>query len=88
MFALRFLRTTKPRSRLSGRKGSAKLRHVTRSHKVNLASTYNVFEDPFIDIEYFNTKEQVADIFKKALPPQSWEHILPARSPPEGYGGV
>ena len=76
------------------KKGSAKLHHVTRTHKVNLASTYDAFEDPFIDIEYVNTKEQVADIFTKALPPQSWDHALrlmgmlyPARSPPEENGG-
>ena len=76
------------------KKGSAKLRHVTRTHKVNLAGTYDVFEDPFIDIEYVNTKEQVADIFTKALAPQAWDHALrlmgmlyPARSPPEHEGG-
>ena len=58
------------------KKGSAKLRHVTRTHRVNLASTYDVFEDPHVDIMYVNTKEQAADIFTKALPPQSWDHAL------------
>ena len=58
------------------KKGSAKLRHVSRTHKVNLASTYDVFEDENVDLEYVNTKEQVADIFTKALPPQSWDHAL------------
>jgi len=43
---------------------------------VNLASTYDVFEDENVDLEYVNTKEQVADIFTKALPPQSWDHAL------------
>ena len=47
------------------KKGSAKLRHVSRTHKVNLASTYDVFEDENVDLEYVNTKEQVADIFTK-----------------------
>ena len=43
---------------------------------MNLASTYDVFEDKNVDLEYVNTKEQVADIFTKALPPQSWDHAL------------
>ena len=42
------------------KKGSAKLRHVSRTHKVNLASTYEVFEDPSVDIAYVNTKEPVS----------------------------
>ena len=49
------------------KKGSAKLRHVSRTHKVNLASTYEVFDDEYIDLLYVNTKEQVADIFTKAI---------------------
>jgi hypothetical protein len=49
--------------------GSAKLRHVSRTHKINLASTYEQFRDPNISLKYVNTKEQVADIFTKALPP-------------------
>ena len=74
------------------KKCSSKLRHVTQTHKVNLAGTYDVFEDPFIDIEYVSTKEQVADIFTKALAPQAWDHALrlmgmlyAARSPPEEH---
>ena len=58
------------------KKGSAKLRHVSRTHRVNLASTYDVFEDPSIDLLYVNTKEQVADIFTKAIAPQHWDHAL------------
>ena len=58
------------------KKGSAKLRHVSRTHRVNLASTYDVFEDPSVDLLYVNTKEQVADIFTKAIAPQHWDHAL------------
>ena len=58
------------------KKGSAKLRHVSRTHKVNLASTYEAFEDPYVDIAYVNTKEQAADIFTKALSPQLWDNAL------------
>ena len=32
------------------KKGSAKLRHVSRTHKVNLASTWEVFDDEHIDL--------------------------------------
>ena len=76
------------------KKGSAKLRHVTRTHKVNLASTYDVFEDPSVGLEYVNTKEQAADIFTKALSPQLWDHALrlmgmlyPAKLSAESLGG-
>ena len=58
------------------KKGSAKLRHVTRTRKVNLARTYEVFEDLHCTVEYLNTKEQVADVFTEALSPQSWDHAL------------
>jgi hypothetical protein len=56
--------------------GSAKLRHVSRTHRINLASIYEQFKDPNISLKYVNTKEQVADIFTKALPPQGWDHAL------------
>jgi hypothetical protein len=56
--------------------GSTRMRHVSRTHKINLASTYEQFQDPHIHIEYVNTKAQVADIFTKALAPQNWEHAL------------
>ena len=46
------------------------------AYKINLASTYEQFQDLQIHIEYVNTKEQVADIFTKALPPQNWDHAL------------
>ena len=55
--------------------GSAKLRHVPLI-KVNLASTYEAFEDPHCSLEDVNTKEQVADVFTKALSPQSLDHAL------------
>jgi hypothetical protein len=41
-----------------------------------LASTYEQFQDPCIKLEYVNTKEQVADVFTKAIPPQGWDHAL------------
>ena len=56
--------------------GSAKLRHVGRTHRVNLASVYEQFEDPCIELQYVKSAEQVADIFTKALAPQHWDHAL------------
>ena len=49
---------------------------MSRTHRVNLASTYDAFEDPAVDLLNVNTKEQVADIFTKAIAPQHWDHAL------------
>ena len=56
--------------------GSTKLRHVGRTHQINLASVYEQFQDPNITLLYINTKEQAADLFTKALPPQHWDNGL------------
>ena len=58
------------------RQAPNKLRHVSRTHKINLASIYEQFKGPNISLKYANTKEQVADVFTKALPPQGWDHAL------------
>jgi hypothetical protein len=59
------------------RKGySSKLRHISRTHRVNLASVKEVFENPNIALNYVGTLEQVADIFTKALEPQKWGAAL------------
>ena len=55
---------------------SSKLRHIARTHKVNLSSLSEVFERPGSEIEYVDTKEQAADIFTKALEPQKWANAL------------
>ena len=47
--------------------GSTKLRHVGRTHQINLASVYEQFQDPNITLLYVNTKEQAADLFTKAI---------------------
>ena len=52
------------------------MRHVSRTHKVNLGSLYEVFEDGRSTIEYTNTNDQSSDIFTKALPPNKWEAAL------------
>ena len=55
---------------------SPKLRHILRTHKVNLASLHDVFEAEHITLEYINTQLQAADIFTKALEPQKWDNAL------------
>ena len=59
------------------RKGySPKLRHITRTHKVNLSGLSEVFRDDSAELEYCKTDVQAADIFTKALPPQKWGAAL------------
>ena len=55
---------------------SPKLRHISRTHKVNLSGLSELLDDPDIKIEYVDTLEQLADIFTKALQPQKWYHAL------------
>ena len=66
------------------RKGfSPKLRHISRTHKVNLSSLSEVIAEGNIDLDYVDTNEQAADIFTKALPPHKWPAALASsfRSP-------
>ena len=58
---------------------SAKLRHISRTHKVNISSLKEILEGPGDGewrIRYIGTKEQAADIFTKALGPQLWGPAL------------
>jgi hypothetical protein len=59
------------------RKGySPKLRHISRTHKVNLGSIKEELEKPEVSIEYCHTTFQAADIFTKALAPMKWPNAL------------
>jgi hypothetical protein len=55
---------------------SPKLRHVSRTHKVNLACLSEHFGADNISIRYISTDDQAADIFTKGLEPQKWGHAL------------
>ena len=60
---------------LVAKKGfSPKLRRVQRTHKVNLACIAEQLENENISREYVKTDMQSADIFRKALPPNKWDH--------------
>ena len=55
---------------------SAKLRHVLRTHKVNISSIKEVLDTDNVVIEHVKTEFQAADIFTKALAPQKWANAL------------
>jgi hypothetical protein len=55
---------------------SPKMRHVQRTHKVNLGSLGEIFEDESCEISYVETNDQAADIFTKCLEPLKWDNAL------------
>ena len=55
---------------------SQKLRHILRTHKVNIGSIKEVVDQPYCSLEYIDTKLQAADIFTKALEPSKWQNAL------------
>jgi hypothetical protein len=55
---------------------SSKLRHITRTHKVNLASLRELLQEKGIKIQYVESAKQAADIFTKALEPIKWPNAL------------
>ena len=56
---------------------SPKLRHISRTHKVNLGCiSEQSAPGSGISIQYVDTNQQAQDIFTKALPPQKWGSAL------------
>eukprot|EP00973_Karenia_brevis_P016774 2296993-Karenia_brevis.AAC.1 len=55
---------------------SPKLRHLRRTHKINLSSIKEVLDREGMTIRYVNTNQQVADIFTKAVAPDKWENAM------------
>ena len=56
---------------------SPKLRHIQRTHKVNLGCLQEIFdEDESSVLEYVETDKQAADIFTKGLVPAKWPNAL------------
>ena len=56
---------------------SMSLRHLPRTHRIDLNWLFEVCSQPRIRMLYVNTKQQVADLMTKALNnPQTWEHLL------------
>ena len=55
---------------------SAKLRHVARTHRVNLGWLYDLFRHPEIQARYVSTDYQLADIGTKAITkPDTWRRL-------------
>ena len=63
---------------LVAKKGySPKLRHISRTHKVNIASISELLQpETGVEIAYVDTTKQAADIFTKQLPPQKWDAAI------------
>lgn len=55
---------------------SQKLRHISRTHKVNLGSLAEVFQDSHTKLRYTESSKQCADIFTKALEPHAWNNAI------------
>ncbi|CAE7560940.1 RE1 [Symbiodinium natans] len=55
---------------------SPKLRHIQRTHKVNLGSIAEQLDQEDVELTYVDTNLQAADIFTKALPPNKWDNAL------------
>ena len=55
---------------------SAKLKHVSRTHKVNIASLHEKISDDQCFLECISTNEQAADVFTKALEPAKWPRAM------------
>ena len=56
---------------------SMALRHLPRTHRIDVQWLFEVCSHPRVRMLYVNTKQQVADLMTKALNnPQTWEHLL------------
>ena len=53
------------------------LRHLPRTHRIDVQLLFEVCSHPRFCMLYVNTKQQIADLMTKALNnPQTWEHLL------------
>ena len=55
---------------------SIKLRHVTKTHKIDLACLYDLFKDPLTFLVHCPTDQQAADVFTKNLETGKWDMAL------------
>ena len=61
---------------ICGQSYSAKLRHVSKHHRINLSSLYETFSSGNAKILYIKTDCQRADPMTKPLAVAKWEHAL------------
>jgi len=63
--------------RIVQNKSSVKLRHCNRVHRVNIASISDLLEkEDSLDFRYCHTKQQLANVLTKILPPIQWSEAL------------
>ena len=55
---------------------SSKLRHISRTHKVNISSIRDEVKKDEVSLQHISTDKQAADIFTKALEVQKWGAAL------------
>jgi hypothetical protein len=55
---------------------SSKLRHLSRTQRVNIASIHESLLDPQVILQYVESSKQAADVFTKSLDPQKWGNAL------------
>ena len=56
---------------------SMALRHLPRTHRIDLNWLFEVCSHPRVNMRYVNTKQQAADMMTKSLNnPQTWSHLL------------
>ena len=53
-----------------------KLRHITRTHKINRSGLSEVFQEDCAELDYCKPDDQAADTFTKELPPRKWSPEL------------
>ena len=55
---------------------SARLRHMNRVHRINVASLCEILDEEGVTAQYCHTLEQKANGFTKIIPPQEWSLTL------------
>ena len=55
---------------------SARLRHLGKTHKINVQGLYDAFKEPDISIQHCPTEQQAADVFTKCLEVHKWTAAL------------
>ena len=55
---------------------SPKLRHLSKFHKINVASTCEAISKPGINAEYIEALKQRADVLTKSLGVSAWDSAL------------
>ena len=56
---------------------SMALRHLPRTHRIDVQWLFEVCSHPRVCMLYVNTKQQVADLMAKSfVNPQMWEHLI------------